>query len=148
MLKRNVFVAVIIAALGLSIFGANVFATDTKPVPDSVSDNPDVMPPNAVGSYTINGEFHWLVPGGEVKIVNFSGMTKEEIFKQIQMSPEDEAKIVHVVPPSKEVIIDGVVYKSEDIHLFDGQQLGFITGTDGRLYAFTTEAGFQVFKQE
>jgi hypothetical protein len=106
------------------------------------------MPEGAVGSYTINGEFHWIVPGGDIKVVDFTGMTKEEIFKTIQMSTEDEAKIVHSVPPCPEVIIDGVLYKSEAISKFDGKQLGFTTGIDGKLYAFTTEEDLEAFQKQ
>lgn len=80
-------------------------------------------------------------------LVNFGGMTEQEILEQIKMSPEDEAKIVHEVPPCP-VIIDGVKYEPEQIHLFDGQQLGFITGKDGRLYAFTTEEGIHQFMKD
>ncbi len=105
------------------------------------------MPEGAVGSYTIDGEFHWIVPGGDIKIVDFGGMTSEEIFTAIQMSPEEEGKIVHYVPSCPRIIIDGVAYKSAEIHMFDGQQLGFMVGFDGNLYAFTTEEGFQTFKQ-
>src|SRR4030042_127407 len=106
------------------------------------------MPEDAVGSYTtVNGEFHWIVPGGDIEVVDFSGMSTEEIFKTIQMSSEDEAEIVHSVPSCPEIIIDGVSYKSAEIHMFDGQQLGFTVGFDGNMYAFTTEEGFQTFKQ-
>lgn len=106
------------------------------------------MPEGAVGSYTINGELHWIVPGGDIKVVDFSGMSKEEIFKTIQMVSEEEAKIVHRVPPCPDVIIDGVVYKSEAISKFDGKQLGFTTGVDGKLYAFTSEEKLETFQNQ
>jgi hypothetical protein len=64
-----------------------------------------------------------------------------------QMSPEAEAAIIHEVPPCP-VIIDGTLYKPEQIHLFDGQRLGFTVGNDGQLYAFTTEKGLEKFMEE
>ncbi len=144
MSKFKLFMITLVAVLVIGLIGtAAVLATGK----DQIADDPGKMPPGAVGSYTLHGEFHWIVPGGDIKIVDFSGLTKEEIFKEIQMSPEEEAKIVHEVPPCPEIIIDGVLYQSKDIHKFDGQQLGFIVGNDGKLYAFTTEEGFQNFKQ-
>jgi len=144
MSKFKLLTITLVATLVIGLLGtAAVLAKGST----QIIDDPGKMPPGAVGSYTLNGEFHWIVPGGDIKIANFTGLTKAEIFKEIQMSPEDEAKIVHEVPPCPEIIIDGTAYKSEDIHKFDGQQLGFIVGNDGILYAFTTQEGFQNFKQ-
>jgi hypothetical protein len=129
----------------LSVLSATALAASDS---EFEGDDPENKPPDAVGSYTVAGVFHWIVPGGDIKTVDFSGLTREEILKAIEMSPEDEAEIVHRVPSCDEIVIDGTVYSSEEIRKFDGQQLGFITGNDGRLYAFTTEEGFQKFKQE
>jgi hypothetical protein len=60
---------------------------------------------------------------------------------------QDEAKIVHCTPPCP-VVIDGVLYQPEQIHLFDGQQLGFTVSNDGRLYAFTKDEALDSFLQE
>jgi hypothetical protein len=147
MQKRKWLTAVIFSIWGLIALGTSALAMQTDTVSASPSDNQSVMPPDAVGSYTINGEFHWIVPCSDVKIVDFSGMSRDQIFEKIKMPQEEEAKIVHQVPPTAEVIIDGIGYKSEDIHIFDGQQLGFVTGNDGELYAFTSENGLQGFRE-
>jgi hypothetical protein len=91
---------------------------------------------------SIEGENQQVTPDGVV--VDFSGMTEAEILEKIKMSPEAEKAIVHEVPPCP-VIIDGIKYQPEQIYLFDGQQLGFVAGDDGLLYAFTTEAGIHRF---
>jgi len=93
---------------------------------------------------SITWEKEQVTPYGTV--VYFNGLTEAEILEKIKMSPEDEAKIVHEVPPCP-VIIDGIKYEPEQVHLFDGQQLGFITGKDGQLYAFTTEEGIRRFRE-
>jgi len=146
MFKRKTILVALIGAVFLCLLCTGMVLASGS---ERINDNPDEMPPDAVGYYTSkDGGFHWIVPGGDIDIVDFSGMTREEIFKAIQISPEDEAKIVHEIPLCPEVIIDGVLYKSEDIHKFDGQQLGFTVGKDGRLYAFTTEEGLQEFQEE
>jgi hypothetical protein len=41
-----------------------------------------------------------------------------------------------------------VKYKAEDVTLFNGKRLHFITGKDGQLYAFTTADGVEEFYQK
>jgi hypothetical protein len=89
----------------------------------------------------IDGKIHWLFPDEEMK-----KMTEEEYKKNYQLSPEEEAAIIHDVPPCP-VIIDGVKYESEQIHLFDGQRLRFTVDNENMLYAFTTEEGIDKFHQ-
>ena len=63
-------------------------------------------------------------------------MKPSEVVELCPMSAEEEAAIVHVVPQCP-VTIDGVLYKAEDISLFDGRRLHFTTDKPGNLYAFT-----------
>jgi hypothetical protein len=97
------------------------------------------------GGYCIDGKTSQLVPGEEVNGILL--VTEAEAQKMSQMSPEAEAAIIHEVPPCP-FIIDGTLYKPEQIHLFDGQRLGFTVGNDGQLYAFTNEEGLEKFLQE
>ncbi len=60
------------------------------------------------------------------------------------MSAEEEAAIVQVVPQVP-IIIDGVLYKPEDITLFNGHRLRFTTDDEGNFYAFTTVEGAEKF---
>jgi len=63
-------------------------------------------------------------------------MKPSEIVELYPMSAEEEAAIVHVIPECP-VTIDGVLYKAEDVSLFDGKRLHFTTDKAGNLYAFT-----------
>jgi hypothetical protein len=83
---------------------------------------------------------------GQVEFMD-RNTNRAELIAKHAMSPEAEAKIVQTVPPCP-VIIDGVLYQPEQIHLFDGQQLGFTVGNDGKLYAFTTDEALDKFVQE
>jgi hypothetical protein len=76
-----------------------------------------------------------------------SGTTREEWMDKHRMAPESEALLVHEVPPVP-FVFDGVQYEPEQIHLFDGKQLGFTAGNDGRLYAFTSFASLSNFLNE
>jgi hypothetical protein len=92
-----------------------------------------------VGRYTEDGGKTWI-PVREVKGVVEripAGTSQAEFMETHRMTPEAEAKIVHTVPQVP-VIIDGIRYEPEQIHLFDGRQLGFTVGQDGQLYAFTS----------
>jgi hypothetical protein len=104
----------------------------------SVAVTPDDSTGSAVGRYTTDGGKTWTVVREERGVVEkLPADTKQADFMaEHQMAPEAEAKIVHQVPEVP-VIIDGVLYQPEDIHKFDGRQLGFTVGPDGRLYAFT-----------
>jgi hypothetical protein len=95
-----------------------------------------------VGIFFRDGEIQNLVPGKEVNGILM--INEEEARERSQMSLKTEAAIVHEVPPCP-VIIDGVLYEPEQIHLFDGQRLGFTVGNDGRLYAFTDERELEIF---
>jgi hypothetical protein len=79
--------------------------------------------------------------------IDLSGMTLSEIVKMFPMSAEEEAAIVHTVPQVP-VVIDGKLYKPEEISLFDGQRLHFTVGSDGVLYAFTIAEGLEKFIEE
>ena len=104
-------------------------------------------PENAVGFYTKNGETVWIVPGRDIKVTMTGKLSPSEMETLFPMSPEDEAKIVHIIP-SCPVIIDGIKYKPEEINLFNGKRLWFIVGPDGNLYAFTTTEGLERFQVE
>jgi hypothetical protein len=54
--------------------------------------------------------------------------------------------IIHDIPPFP-VVIDGVRYEPEDIHLFNGQVLRFVE-EEGVIYAFTTPEGLEQFVEE
>jgi hypothetical protein len=92
-----------------------------------------------VGRYTEDGGKTWVLVREKKGVVErmASGTSKAEFMEAYKMTPEAEAKIIHTVPQVP-VIIDGVRYEPEQIHLFDGQQLGFTVGQDGQLYAFTS----------
>ena len=122
----------LVLVLGLLSGGAVVMAQD---------ENTE----SAAGVYSKDGEVHWLLPGEEIEGMKL--VTEAEFREMSKMSPEAEAAIVHEVPPCP-VIIEGILYKPEQIHLFDGQRLGFTVGNDGMLYAFTTEEGMEKFQKE
>ncbi len=106
----------------------------------------EAMPEDTMSCYkSEDGGIHWL-PVDASLIDREDAITTDGLYIE-EMSPEDEAGIVHDVPPCP-VIIDGVLYEPEQIHLFDGQRLGFTVGNDGRLYAFTTVEGMRSFLQE
>jgi hypothetical protein len=112
----------------------------------SVAVTPDESTGSAVGRYTTDGGKTWTVVREEKGVVERLpvGTKQADFMAGHQMTPEAEAKIVHKVPKVP-VIIDGVLYQPEDIHKFDGQQLGFTVGPDGRLYAFTDEIALEDF---
>ena len=60
------------------------------------------------------------------------------------MPSESEAKLVHK-EPEVPFILNGVLYQPEQIHLFDGQRLGFTIGENGILYAFLNYDVLRVF---
>jgi hypothetical protein len=101
---------------------------------------------NIVGRYTEDGGKTWI-PVREVKGVVEripAGTSQAEFMEEHKMTPEAEAKIVHTVPQVP-VIIDGIRYEPEQIHLFDGRQIGFTVGQDDQLYAFTSYKGLENF---
>jgi len=99
-----------------------------------------------LGRYTTDGGKTWIevreVKGVVERIPE--GTSKEEFMKSRRMPAEAESKIVHTVPPVP-VIIDGQYYEPEQIHLFDGRQLGLTVGKDGQLYAFTNYQDLESF---
>jgi hypothetical protein len=101
---------------------------------------------STAGRYTEDGGKTWTTVREEKGIVERlpAGTKQTEFMETSRMSPEAEAKIIHQVPLVP-VIIDGVLYQPEEIHKFDGQQLGFTVGSDGQLYAFTDEAALENF---
>ena len=74
-------------------------------------------------------------------------MKPSEIVELCPMSAEEEAAIVHVIPECP-VTIDGVLYKAEDISLFDGKRLHFTTDKPGNLYAFTDAVSMEKFLEQ
>lgn len=104
-----------------------------------ITEIPAQLPASVVGYYTKDGGKTFIAIKEQKGIAERipSGTTKEEFMRAHEMSPEAEAGIVHQVPPVP-IVIDGVVYQPEQIHLFDGRQLGFTVGNDGQLYAFTS----------
>jgi hypothetical protein len=75
---------------------------------------------------------------------SLDGLTLSEIEALNPMSAEEEAAIVQVVPQVP-IIIDGVLYKPEDITLFNGHRLRFTIDDEGNFYAFTTVEGAEKF---
>ena len=135
MFKREIMLLAICLIMAIGLLGNSIaaFAQDG----DTKSGTNNLM------AYVMkDGKITWLLPDEGTK-----GLTEEEYKKKFQMSAEAEAAIVHDVPPCP-IIIDGILYEPEQIHLFDGQQLGFTVGNDGNLYAFTTEEGIDNFVQE
>jgi hypothetical protein len=111
-----------------------------------VAEIPADAPDDVLGYYTLDGG-KTFVPIREEKGMAERippGTTRREFMEAHKMSPEAEAAIVQQVPPVP-VIIDGVLYEPEQIHLFDGKQLGFAVGADGRLYAFTSYEAMEDF---
>jgi len=106
-------------------------------------DNDDENDSGNISAYVVkDGKVIWLLPNEEMRV-----LTEEEYIEKYQMSAEEEAVIIHDIPPCP-VIIDGIQYEAEKIHFFDGQRLGFTVGNDGKLYAFTTEKGMEEFQRE
>ena len=63
------------------------------------------------------------------------------------MPSESEAKLVHK-EPEVPFILNGVLYQPEQIHLFDGQRLGFTIGENGILYAFLNYTVSKYYEKE
>lgn len=103
-------------------------------------------PQSAVGYYTKDGQTTMLYAGQDVDVMP-PGTTLSQLEALHPMSSATEKAIVHQIPPCP-VVIDGVQYAATDISQFNGIQLGFITGSDGTLYAFTTAEGLEQFQQE
>ena len=111
----------------------------------SPKDSQPEKPEDAIGFYIKNGQTIWIVPGVDIDVTTGADLTPAKLEAMYPMSPEDEAKIIHEVPPCS-VIIDGIKYKPEDISQFNGKRLHFISGKDGNLYAFTTREGLERFE--
>jgi hypothetical protein len=79
-------------------------------------------------------------------MLDFTGLTLEDVERLFPMTPEAEAAIVQPTPLIP-VTIDGVLYEPEGVHLFDGQRLYFYVGQDKALYAFTTAKGAMAFQE-
>lgn len=73
-----------------------------------------------------------------------AGTTLGDILESHPMSSEAEAKLVHR-EPRVPFFLDGSLYKPDQIHLFDGQRLGFTIGEDGFLYAFLSYDAMESF---
>ncbi len=146
MFKSKAFLAGITLALMLVYSPLVAVKGDTGQYTGVVRQVPDEIPDGVLGYYTTDGG-KTFIPIKEQKGVAEripSGTNKEEFMEAHRMSPEAQAAIVHQVPPVP-VIIDGTLYEPEQIHLFDGRQLGFAMGNDGQLYAFTSFATLEDF---
>jgi hypothetical protein len=133
--KKAISGLILIGVAALAVSGLLIAAAPKPAQPE--------RPANAVGYYTKNGQTFWIVPGGDID-VTIGNYTPSQLEALYPMAAADEAKIVHPIPAGP-VIIDGVKYKPEDIGLFNGKRLHFITGSDGNLYAFTTSEGLEEF---
>lgn len=135
MFKRKILLLGICLIMTLGLLGSSVTALAQDGDSESTTDS--------IMAYVMkDGKIHWLLPDEEMK-----GVTEEEYNKKYKMSAKEEAAIIHDVPPCP-VIIDGIQYEPEQVHLFDGKRLGFTVGNDGKLYAFTTEEGIEKFRQQ
>jgi hypothetical protein len=115
----------------------------------TITEIPADIPDDVLGYYTTDGG-KTFTPIKEEKGVAeriASGTSKREFMAAHRMSSEAEAKIVHIVPPVP-VTIDGILYQPDQIHLFDGKQLGFTVGNDGQVYAFSTFEALDDFLAE
>jgi hypothetical protein len=132
--------------LGLMLLTVGVLAVSGLLMAAAPQSAQPERPANAVGYYTKNGQTVWIVPSGNIDVTS-GNFTPAQLEALHPMAAADEAKIVHAIP-SGPVIIDGVKYKPEDISLFNGKRLHFITGSDGNLYAFTKAQGLEEFIQK
>jgi hypothetical protein len=133
MMKRKKMIIGVCLILISCLVGGNTvaLAQDTE--------NPSA---NSGAYLMMDGKILWLSQDEEM-----NEMTEEEYNEEYRLSPERESKIVHEVPPCP-VIIDGIKYEPEQIHLFDGQRLRFTVDNENNLYAFTTEKAIDRFHQE
>jgi hypothetical protein len=136
--KKAISGLILIGGAALAVSGLLIAAAPKPAQPE--------RPANVVGFYTKNGQTIWIVPGGDID-VTIGKYTPSQLEALHPMAAVDEAKIVHSIP-AESVIIDGVTYKPEDISVFNGKRLHFITGSDGNLYAFTTTEGLEEFIQK
>ena len=122
--------------------------TGIQPAP-AITQVPEQPPEGVLGYYTADGG-KTFIPIMEEKGVAEripSGTTKEDFMAAHRMTAEAKAAIVHQ-EPLVPFVLDGVVYQPEQVHLFDGKQLGFTVGGDGRLYAFTSPSALENFMVE
>lgn len=150
MLKSRILVAALILALSISPFGVGpAFAKASAPIRgESVAVIPADLPDGVIGYAWPDGG-KTIIPIKEQPGVAErlpTGMSRAEFMSQHQIPPESEAAIVHETPLCP-VVINGIWYKPEDIHLFDGHRLGFTIGRDGVLYAFTSDDALREFNQ-
>jgi len=151
MFKSKSLLLGIALALVLSMFNVVPLAVADSDVKNEVelSELPEDVLDGVVAYRTKDGGKSWIPVYEEKGVAERipSGMTRAEFMERYAPSPEAEAAIIHETPPCF-VIIDGVLYEPEQIHLFDGQRLGFTVGNNGRLYAFTTDEALVKFRQE
>jgi len=131
----------VVLLLGLIGGGAAVLAKNgDEAILGEDYENGDVV------GYVIHGyEIQPLILGKGCEMIA-TGASLAEFIDSHPMSPEEETTIVHDEPPCP-VVINGTLYKPGQIHLFDGQRLGFTT-YDGTLYAFTSAKEMEGFLQE
>jgi len=140
--------AVLIGALaaGALVHPAIAGQAPQMEIVPAVSVTPDV---STLPRYTTDGGKTWTVLKEEKGIVERvpSGTSRAAFMADHRMSPEEEGAIVQPVPPVP-VVVDGTLYQPEEMHRFDGKQLGFTVGNDGQLYAFTDFAALEAFIAE
>jgi hypothetical protein len=132
----------------LTLIGSPVTLAQTneRPGTEVVTEVPMEVPDGVLGYYTTDGGKSFIPIKEEKGVAEKmpSNISKEEFMEKYRMPPESEKTIIHQVPPVP-VIIDGTLYQPEEIHRFDGKQLGFTAGPDGRLYAFTSFSNLNNF---
>ena len=112
----------LLAGICLALF--IVYTPVAKPQGDNLRDAgvvtavPQEIPDGIVGYRTEDGGKTWIPIKEEKGIAERipSGTTKAEFMAAHKMDPEAEAAIVHQAPPVP-VIIDGILYEPEQIHL-------------------------------
>ena len=151
MFKLRILVSVLVPILLASLFGTVPLLAQTSA--DAQARSATMIPaelPDGVIAYASPDGGRTIIPIKEQAGVAerlSAGMSRAEFMAQHQTPPESEAAIVHDTPLCP-VVINGIRYRPEDIHLFDGHRLGFTVGKDGVLYAFTSDEALGKFEQE
>ncbi len=89
-----------------------------------------------------------LLLGASVPVTAQTNLTITSISELERLYPMPDkamAEIVHEIPNTEFVIIDGIKHPSEDVALYNGQRLRFVVTETDSMYAFTTVEGLQTF---
>lgn len=135
-------IAAILLTHSPSVFAAELGET----IPNQIDKSPEISG-NLLGYYeTKDGKIPIKEESGIAERLP-AGTTLRDILENHPMSAEAEAKLVHR-EPKVPFFLDGALYEPEQIHLFDGQRLGFIIGENGLLYAFLSYDALESFLSE